>query len=118
MFTLEEHKATSWRDEAAPTHRCKVCGALWRFWPRRDTGDDHDAWNLRSGPCGPCCDNAPMADQIEPLTMGALIEHIKARAAAIAASSSACGCREGECESKPTGCRMAAEVAAPGRPAM
>lgn len=23
----------------------------------------------------------------------------------------ACGCREGECESKPTGCRMAAEVA-------
>ena len=25
-------------------------------------------------------------------------------------ASNLCGCREGECESKPTGCRMAAEI--------
>ena len=26
-----------------------------------------------------------------------------------------CGCREGECESKPTGCRMAAEIGTEAR---
>lgn len=56
-----------------PTHRCKVCGALWRYWPKRDTGHD-DSWNLRSSTCGKCCDMAPMGDQIEPLTW----EHLPA----------------------------------------
>lgn len=45
----------------APTHRCKVCLALWRQW-------DDGTWTLRSGSCGKCCDNAPMGDQIEPLS--------------------------------------------------
>lgn len=52
---------------ALPTHRCKTCGALWRFWPERDTGRA-DAWNLRSAGAGPCCNNAPMGEQIEPMT--------------------------------------------------
>lgn len=55
----------------APTHRCKVCGALWILWP---PNPDHivpdlrdGSWSLFSLRCGKCCDNAPMGDQIEPL---------------------------------------------------
>jgi hypothetical protein len=44
----------------APTHQCKVCGALWRQC-------DDGSWNLRSEEAGPCCDNVPMGEQIEPL---------------------------------------------------
>ena len=51
------------RDRAhgpAPSHFCRLCGALWR---QCDNGN----WNLRSKKCGPCCDNAPMGEQITPL---------------------------------------------------
>ncbi len=41
-----------------PTHRCRVCGALWH---RFASGD----WTLISKACGKCCDNAPMGEQIE-----------------------------------------------------
>lgn len=43
-----------------PTHYCTECGALWRQC-------DDGSWNLRSETAGPCCDNAPMKDQIKPL---------------------------------------------------
>jgi hypothetical protein len=33
-----------------PTHRCRVCGALWIEF--------QDAWSLFSLHCGKCCDNA------------------------------------------------------------
>jgi hypothetical protein len=72
--------AASWRGEVAPTHRCKVCGALWRYWPKRDTGHE-DSWNLRSTIAGQCCDTAPMGEQIEPLTIGRLAEWLSARLA-------------------------------------
>ena len=52
-------------NETVPTHRCKVCGALWR-----ELGDG--TWNLRSDRARSCCDNAPMGAQIEPLTVGQL----------------------------------------------
>lgn len=42
------------------THRCKVCDALWHQWP-------DSRWSLVSRDCGPCCDNAPMGEQIEAL---------------------------------------------------
>lgn len=42
-----------------PTHRCKLCGALWIDWG--------DSWSLFSRHCGQCCDNVAMGDQIEPL---------------------------------------------------
>jgi hypothetical protein len=48
-----------------PTHRCKVCGARWRLHDR--SGDSDGSWQLLSEKCGPCCDNAPMEEQIEPL---------------------------------------------------
>lgn len=41
------------------THRCKVCGALWRLI---DIG-----WNLITLKCGPCCYNANMGEHIEKL---------------------------------------------------
>lgn len=71
----------SWRDEAAPTHRCKECSAMWRFWRASETGDDCDTWNLRSAVCGQCCDCAEMGDQIEPLTLGELEKYLAARLA-------------------------------------
>ncbi len=50
-----------------PTHRCIECGAFWRFWNKRDTGQKKDSWSLRSRKCGQCCDTAPMGDQIVPI---------------------------------------------------
>ena len=45
---------------ATPSHYCTVCGAMWKKY--------EDSWNLRSKECGPCCDNAPMGEQIVPMT--------------------------------------------------
>ena len=70
----------SWRSEPAPTHRCTVCGAVWRFVPQRDfPRSAGNTWNLRSSVAGPCCDSAPMRDQIVPLTMGDLEKLMLAR---------------------------------------
>lgn len=55
-----------------PTHRCKVCGALWRYWRKEETGQETDSWNLRSSQCDLCCDSVPMDKQIEPLTWDAI----------------------------------------------
>lgn len=46
--------------ESLVLHRCKVCGARWLLW-------DQGLWNLldQHQRPGPCCDNAPMGDQIE-----------------------------------------------------
>ena len=44
------------RLKLAVTHYCVVCAARWR---RHDDG----SWSVLSE-CGPCCDNAPMGDQI------------------------------------------------------
>ena len=42
-----------------PTHRCKICGALWKEW--------EDSWSLISDQCGECCDQRVMGDQIEKI---------------------------------------------------
>lgn len=68
-----------WRDKPAPTHRCKVCGAMWRYWTKRESGLEYDSWNLRSTVCGPCCDGVEMRDQIEPLTLGEMVKWLAAR---------------------------------------
>lgn len=47
-----------------PTHRCKVCGALW--W-RGNIPPVGMSWSLRSEKAGPCCDNVQMGEQIEKL---------------------------------------------------
>lgn len=57
-----------------PSHRCKACGALWRFYRAGEGGLPVDSWNLRSAEAGPCCDNVPMGDQIEPLTVELLAQ--------------------------------------------
>lgn len=57
------------------THRCKVCGALWRLNPGQPskyppTHPFHDGtWTLVSATCGKCCDNVPMGEQIERLAL-------------------------------------------------
>lgn len=56
-----------------PTHRCKICGALWRlnaadpvnFPPPHPFANG--SWTLVSISCGKCCDNVEMGTQIEPL---------------------------------------------------
>jgi hypothetical protein len=84
-----------WKDEAAPTHRCNKCGALWRYWPRRDTGCE-DSWSLRSTACGQCCDNAPMGGHIEPLTLGEMGKYLKARLAVDAMTQHMLGPKDGD----------------------
>src|SRR5690606_28283345 len=42
------------------THYCRQCGALW--------ADYGEHWSLVSASCGKCCDNAPMGQQIAPLS--------------------------------------------------
>lgn len=54
-------------DDAEATHKCTVCGAFWRFWPKSEAGLEQDTWSLKSASCGKCCDNAVMGDQIVPL---------------------------------------------------
>jgi hypothetical protein len=61
-------------DKPVPTHRCKECGAMWRFQLAQDTRMPTDSWSLHSPSCGPCCDNVEMRDQIAPLTVGALLK--------------------------------------------
>lgn len=49
-----------------PTHLCKICGALWIYfphWPTQNPG----SWSLFSHKCGQCCDNVAMGEQIEPI---------------------------------------------------
>lgn len=72
--------------ERKPTHRCKICGASWIYWPPDPTERVEalrggwwsvctpQPWKIFPGhaqdrphPCGPCCDMAPMGDQIEAL---------------------------------------------------
>jgi hypothetical protein len=50
----------------APTHYCKVCGAMWY--------KGADFWSLRSKQCGKCCDSVAMGDQI--VAMGAQTKEI------------------------------------------
>lgn len=52
-----------------PTHRCKICGCQWILWPVGTLGYDDQMWSLATNAVpGPCCDNAPMGDQIESLS--------------------------------------------------
>lgn len=72
---------SDWRNEPAPTHRCKICGGLWRFWRHSETpGSTGDSWNMRSQ-CFDCCADAPMGGQIEPLTLGRMEQYLRARLA-------------------------------------
>lgn len=56
---------TSFQGNRSPTHRCKVCGALWILYS--------DAWSLCSKECGKCCNNVLMGEQIEPLLHSDLV---------------------------------------------
>lgn len=67
------------------THRCKVCGALWRLWqPGEARLGDKGSWSCAlpapgrdwSYRCGSCCDNVAMGDQIERLATSALIIYV------------------------------------------
>ncbi len=61
----------NFEDQPTPTHRCKVCGAGWRFWRQAEMlGSTGDTWNLRSPTAGECCMDARMGDQIEPMNAG------------------------------------------------
>jgi hypothetical protein len=67
-----------------PTHRCKICGALWILWaaqPNKYPAGhplSERSWSLFSLNCGKCCDNVAMVDQIEPIKLAAPIERAEA----------------------------------------
>lgn len=72
----------NWRDRTLPSHKCKVCGALWRLWqPEEMPGAGGYTWGLRSNACGQCCDNVAMGEQIAPLTWKDAEDFIKAQLA-------------------------------------
>lgn len=57
-----------------PTHRCKVCGALWTLNPADPVKYPpphpfaQETWSCKSPEkMGECCNNVAMGDQIEPL---------------------------------------------------
>lgn len=86
----------NWRDEPAPTHRCKVCGGLWRYYRQGELpGATGGTWNMRSQ-CFDCCADAPMREQIELLTLGRLEQYIKARLAVDAMLQHAEGPKAGD----------------------
>lgn len=68
----------SYLEKVAPTHRCTVCNAHWRYWPKRDTGRA-DSWSLISNAAGACCDNTLMEQQVVPVTYGDLLAWFRAR---------------------------------------
>lgn len=57
---------------------------------------DADSWNLRSGKCGPCCDAAPMGEQIQPVKLGEIAQYISARMAVDAMTQHFLGPRDGD----------------------
>lgn len=64
--------------EESPTHRCKVCGALWKLWePGEALPGDEGSWSLVFGKAGKCCDNVEMGDQIERLPTPCRHENVK-----------------------------------------
>ncbi len=78
----EVDEAARQRAQAATaTHRCKVCGALWKLHPadpQYPPGHplSSKTWSCVApgprrnwgSPCGKCCDMAPMGEQIEALS--------------------------------------------------
>lgn len=71
-----------WQEAPMPSHRCKVCGALWRFWRQEETPfAKGDSWSCHSTAFGKCCDMAPMGGQIEPLSCGEALKWLSARVA-------------------------------------
>lgn len=68
---LLEGEHSSLLNGRIPTHRCKVCGALWTLWPPDPTNLVEairpGSWSLFTPRCGQCCDNVVMGDQIEQL---------------------------------------------------
>lgn len=57
-----------------PTHRCKVCGALWRLWePSPEltaAGQPDGSWSvLTPNSMRSCCDSGNMDEVTEPLSL-------------------------------------------------
>lgn len=69
---------TAWKDEPAPSHRCVVCGAMWRYWPQRDT-QEPDSWDLCSDKHDSCCEVMPISRHIIPATIADLEKWISTR---------------------------------------
>lgn len=69
-------------DKAEPqkypsTHKCIHCGALWRYWRSGDAYEDSPAsWSLVSMHAGPCCGNAAMGEQIQPMTVEDMVRYL------------------------------------------
>ena len=54
-----------------PTHRCKICGSLWKKWSDDELSIGSPSWSLISTSCGQCCRYGGVAlGQIERLNPG------------------------------------------------
>lgn len=78
----------NWLDLYMPSHKCVVCGAMWRYWRAGDLASiKEDSWSLQSNTCGQCCDNVPMGEQIMPIKRKDAMEWLQAWAAVEAMKS-------------------------------
>lgn len=63
------------------THRCKICGSLWRLDPPGAVPPG-GSWSVATPErMRACCDNAVMGDQIEPIRRPIIALHGAAKAA-------------------------------------
>lgn len=67
MAEFEGRRIRDERRALGPTHRCKVCGTLWRKNPPAPPVFPTESWTSMTDERGACCDNVEMGDQIEPL---------------------------------------------------
>lgn len=72
---------SDWINNVCPSHKCTVCGALWRLFRKEDNAGVGDSWSLCSNHCGKCCDNAAMGEQIVPVTLNDIGQFITAKIA-------------------------------------
>jgi len=71
-----EKPATGWQATNTPTHRCRECGALWRYWRAEASfgeAPDQPAWERCSVVAGACCERAP-GPIVEPATVWDVID--------------------------------------------
>lgn len=75
----------NWLELYMPSHKCAVCGAMWRFYRAQDFPGhgvkQEDSWSLCSNTCGQCCDNVAMGEQIVPIKRKDAMEWLQAWAA-------------------------------------
>lgn len=70
----------TYENDVTPSHKCRFCGALWRFFRKGESGGfTTDVWSNCSNFAGDCCAEKPIVDQMAPVTLIEIERYIVAR---------------------------------------